>query len=62
MRNLVISKNIAKREYRSLDLYFHDIDKIDLITENRLKLANKELESWKQWAINTAFDETQTPQ
>jgi NAD(P)-dependent dehydrogenase (short-subunit alcohol dehydrogenase family) len=33
-----------------------------LWTENRLKLANEELESWKQWAINTAFDETQSPQ
>ncbi len=30
-------------------------------TTDRLKLANEELESWKQWAINTAFDETQDP-
>ena len=29
---------------------------------DRLKLANQELESWKEWAINTAFDETQSPQ
>jgi NAD(P)-dependent dehydrogenase (short-subunit alcohol dehydrogenase family) len=29
---------------------------------DRLKLANEELESWKQWAINTAFNETQSPQ
>jgi len=26
-------------------------------TTDRLKLANEELESWKQWAINTAYDE-----
>jgi len=30
-------------------------------TGDRLKLANEELETWKQWAINTAFDETQSP-
>jgi len=28
-------------------------------TNDRLKLANEELETWKEWAINTAFDETQ---
>jgi NAD(P)-dependent dehydrogenase (short-subunit alcohol dehydrogenase family) len=31
-------------------------------TIDRLKLANVELEMWEQWAINTAFDETQSPQ
>ena len=31
-------------------------------TGDRLKLANEELETWKQWAINTAFDETRGPQ
>jgi NAD(P)-dependent dehydrogenase (short-subunit alcohol dehydrogenase family) len=31
-------------------------------TGDRLKLANEELETWKEWAINTAFDETQSPQ
>jgi NAD(P)-dependent dehydrogenase (short-subunit alcohol dehydrogenase family) len=31
-------------------------------TGDRLKLANKELETWKEWAINTAFEETQSPQ
>jgi NAD(P)-dependent dehydrogenase (short-subunit alcohol dehydrogenase family) len=31
-------------------------------TTDRQKLANEELESWKQWAINTAFDETESPQ
>lgn len=31
-------------------------------TGDRLKLANEEIETWKQWAINTAFDETQSPQ
>jgi NAD(P)-dependent dehydrogenase (short-subunit alcohol dehydrogenase family) len=31
-------------------------------TTDRLKLANEELELWKQWAINTAFDETASPQ
>jgi NAD(P)-dependent dehydrogenase (short-subunit alcohol dehydrogenase family) len=31
-------------------------------TGDRLNLANEELETWKQWAINTAFDETQGPQ
>jgi len=30
-------------------------------TSDRLKLAKEELESWKQWAINTAFDKTQNP-
>jgi len=29
-------------------------------TGDRLKLANEELETWKQWAINTAFDEIQS--
>jgi NAD(P)-dependent dehydrogenase (short-subunit alcohol dehydrogenase family) len=31
-------------------------------TGDRLKLANEELESWKEWAINTAFDEMQRPE
>jgi NAD(P)-dependent dehydrogenase (short-subunit alcohol dehydrogenase family) len=31
-------------------------------TSDRLKLAKEELESWKQWAINTVFDETRGPQ
>jgi NAD(P)-dependent dehydrogenase (short-subunit alcohol dehydrogenase family) len=29
-------------------------------TTDRLKLGNEELESWKQWAINTAFGEAQS--
>ena len=42
MRNLVISKNITKREYKSLDMYFNDIDKIDLIsTQEEVLLAEK---------------------
>jgi NAD(P)-dependent dehydrogenase (short-subunit alcohol dehydrogenase family) len=28
---------------------------------DRLKLANEELETWKQWALDTAFDETKSP-
>ncbi len=31
-------------------------------TSDRLKLANDELETWKQWALDTAFDETQSSQ
>jgi RNA polymerase primary sigma factor len=42
MRQLVISKNITRREYKSLDKYFNEIDKIDLISaEEELMLARK---------------------
>jgi RNA polymerase primary sigma factor len=32
MKELKITKNITQREYKSLDKYFNEIDKIDLIT------------------------------
>jgi len=42
MRQLVISKNITQREYKSLDKYFNEIDKIDLITsQEEIILARK---------------------
>src|ERR1700733_13775714 len=42
MRHLVISRSITQREYKSLDKYFNDIDKIDLITtEEEVLLAEK---------------------
>ncbi len=31
-------------------------------TADRLKLANEELETWRQWAIDTALDETKSRQ
>ena len=42
MRQLVISKSITQREYRSLDKYFNEIDKIDLIsTQEEVQLARR---------------------
>jgi RNA polymerase primary sigma factor len=42
MRQLVISKSITQREYKSLDKYFNEIDKIDLITtQEEVMLAQK---------------------
>jgi RNA polymerase primary sigma factor len=42
MRQLVISKSITQREYRSLDKYFNEIDKIDLIsTQEEVMLARR---------------------
>jgi RNA polymerase primary sigma factor len=42
MRHLVISRSITQREYKSLDKYFNDIDKIDLITtQEEVLLAEK---------------------
>lgn len=42
MRQLVISKSITQREYKSLDKYFNEIDKIDLIsTQEEVILARK---------------------
>lgn len=42
MRELVISKSITQREYKSLDKYFNEIDKIDLIsTQEEVTLARR---------------------
>jgi RNA polymerase primary sigma factor len=42
MRQLVISKSITQREYKSLDKYFNEIDKIDLIsTQEEVMLARR---------------------
>jgi RNA polymerase primary sigma factor len=42
MRQLVISKSITQREYKSLDKYFNEVDKIDLITsQEEVMLAQK---------------------
>jgi RNA polymerase primary sigma factor len=42
MRQLVISKSITQREYKSLDKYFNEIDKIDLISiQEEVMLARK---------------------
>jgi len=42
MRQLVISKSITQREYKSLDKYFNEIDKIDLIsTQEEVLLARR---------------------
>jgi RNA polymerase primary sigma factor len=42
MRQLVISKNITQREYKSLDKYLSEIGKIDLITiQDEIILAVK---------------------
>ncbi|HEY4195042.1 MAG TPA: RNA polymerase sigma factor RpoD/SigA [Mucilaginibacter sp.] len=34
MRQLVISKSITPREYRSIDRYFNDVEKITMISQN----------------------------
>lgn len=42
MRQLVISKSITQRDYKSLDKYFNEIDKIDLIsTREEVMLARQ---------------------
>jgi RNA polymerase primary sigma factor len=42
MRHLVISKSITQREYKSLDKYLNEIDKIDLIsTQEEVVLARR---------------------
>jgi len=42
MRQLVISKSITQRDYKSLDKYFNEIDKIDLIsTQEEVMLARR---------------------
>lgn len=42
MRQLVISRSITQRDYKSLDKYFNEIDKIDLIsTQEEVILAQK---------------------
>lgn len=42
MRHLVISRNITQREYRSLDKYFNEIDKIALLsTQEEVTLARR---------------------
>jgi len=42
MRPLVISKSITQRDYKSLDKYFNEIDKIDLIsTQEEVMLARR---------------------
>jgi RNA polymerase primary sigma factor len=42
MRQLVISKSITQRDYKSLDKYFNEIDKIDLIsTREEVMLARR---------------------
>lgn len=42
MRKIVISKSITQREYKSLDKYFNEIDKIDLISQKEeILLARK---------------------
>src|SRR5882757_537355 len=42
MRELVISKSITQREFKSLDKYFNEIDKIDLISiQEEVLLAQK---------------------
>lgn len=42
MRQLVISKSITQRDYKSLDKYFNEIDKIELIsTQEEVMLARR---------------------
>lgn len=42
MKNLVIPKSITHREYQSLDKYFNEIDKINLLsTEEEVQLASR---------------------
>jgi RNA polymerase primary sigma factor len=42
MRQLIISKSITQRDYKSLDKYFNEIDKIDLISaQEEVTLARK---------------------
>lgn len=42
MRQLVISQSITQRDYRSLDRYFNEIDRIDLLSsEEEVMLANR---------------------
>ncbi|MDO3626227.1 RNA polymerase sigma factor RpoD/SigA [Mucilaginibacter sp. BT774] len=42
MRQLIISKSITQRDYKSLDKYFNEIDKIELIsTQEEVMLARR---------------------
>jgi RNA polymerase primary sigma factor len=51
MRQLTISKSILQREYRSLDKYFNDIDKIGLVSVQEEVLLAQRIREGDQQAL-----------
>jgi RNA polymerase primary sigma factor len=51
MRQLIISQSITQRDYYSLDRYFNEINKIDLITANEEVLLAEKIRQGDQYAF-----------
>jgi RNA polymerase primary sigma factor len=51
MRKLFISKSITPREYKSLDKYFNEIDKIDMISQKEEILLARKIREGDQAAL-----------
>jgi RNA polymerase primary sigma factor len=51
MRKFVISKSITQREYKSLDKYFNEIDKIDMISQKEEVLLARKIRAGDQEAL-----------